>query len=112
MPKPVSQCSPVVRPAGEAVKDGVRMQRNYHADAELLEAKCVSAPFWIDAARISSKLNQEIEAALKSGQAACFLGPPYWPGTLVFLAATFPRLVPLGTGSTRTIRLALTNEHG
>ncbi len=61
---------PIARPTGEAVKDGVRIQWKYDADAELLEVECVRAPFWINTAQINSKLNQEIEATLKSGQAA------------------------------------------
>jgi hypothetical protein len=61
---------PVGRPAGEAVKDGVRIQWKYDPDAELLEVECVHTPFWIDAARVNRKLSREIEATLESGQAA------------------------------------------
>jgi myo-inositol-1-phosphate synthase len=61
---------PVVRPSGEAVKDGVRIQWKYDAEAELLEVACVSAPFWIDAAHVNRKLSQEIEATLGSNRAA------------------------------------------
>lgn len=60
----------VVRPSGEAVKDGVKIEWNYDPDAERLEVACVKAPFWINAARINNRLRQEIEAALGSGRAA------------------------------------------
>ncbi len=60
----------VVRPAGEAVKDGVKIRWKYDPDSELLEVECVHAPFWIDTARVSRKLSEEIETTLGSGQAA------------------------------------------
>lgn len=53
---------PVARPTGEAVKDGVKIEWKYDPKAELLEVECVSAPFWIDAARVNRRLSQEIEA--------------------------------------------------
>jgi len=60
----------VARPVGEVVKDGVKIQWRYDADAELLEVGCVHAPFWIDTARINRRLSQEIESALGSDRAA------------------------------------------
>jgi hypothetical protein len=60
----------VASPAGQAVKDGVKIQWKYDAKAELLEVECVSAPFWFDSARINRKLRQEIEATLRSNRAA------------------------------------------
>ncbi len=60
----------VVRPAGEAVKDGVRIQWKYDPDAELLEVECVKTPFWIDPARVNRRLSQEIESTLESGRVA------------------------------------------
>ena len=61
---------PVSSQAGEAKKDGVTIQWNYDARAELLEIECVHAPFWIDAARVNRKLSEEIEAALETRSAA------------------------------------------
>jgi hypothetical protein len=61
---------PVDCSAGEAVKDGARIQWKYDPDAELLEVECVRAPFWIDAARINRRLSQEIEAIVGSDRAA------------------------------------------
>ncbi|MDR3723945.1 MAG: hypothetical protein P4K83_05585 [Terracidiphilus sp.] len=60
----------IVRPMGEAVKDGVKIQWKYDADAELLEVGCVRAPFWIDTACINRRLSQEIESALGPDRAA------------------------------------------
>ncbi|QNI33711.1 hypothetical protein H7849_07250 [Alloacidobacterium dinghuense] len=57
-------------PAGEAVKDGARIQWKYDPDAELLEVECVHAPFWIDRARINQRLSQEIEATVRADRAA------------------------------------------
>jgi hypothetical protein len=59
----------VASPKGEAVKDGVRIQWNYDATAELLEVEC-KAPFWINSAQISKNLRREIEATLGSNRAA------------------------------------------
>jgi hypothetical protein len=56
----------VNKPAGETLKDGIKIRWNYQPDAELLEIECVSDPFWIDAARVSRKLTREIEDALHS----------------------------------------------
>jgi len=61
---------PVVQPAGEAEKDGVRIRWRYDAGAGLLQVECVRAPFWVDASSINRKLSQEIEAALGSDRAA------------------------------------------
>jgi len=61
---------PVVRPRGEAVKDGVKIEWKYDPNAELLEVECVSAPFWIDAAHVNRRLSQEIEATLGPRRAA------------------------------------------
>lgn len=60
----------VISPAGEAVKDGVTIQWKYDPEAELLEVDCVRIPFWIDAARVKSKLSEEIRAALETRNAA------------------------------------------
>lgn len=57
-------------PAGEAVKDGVRIEWTYDAGAQRLEVECVRAPFWIDAARVNHRLSQEIESTLASDRAA------------------------------------------
>ena len=60
----------VVGPAGEATKDGVRIQWKYNATLELLEVECIHAPFWIDSTRIKNELRQEIEATLDASRAA------------------------------------------
>jgi hypothetical protein len=60
----------IVGPTGEAVKDGIKLQWNYDATAELLEVECVSAPFWISSVRVNRNLCQEIEATLRSNKAA------------------------------------------
>lgn len=60
----------VVRPSGEAVKDGVRIHWNYDPDSQVLEVECVHAPFWVDTARVNRKLCDEIELVLGSGRAA------------------------------------------
>jgi hypothetical protein len=60
----------VSSPAGEAVKDGVKIQWNYDPSSELLEVECIQAPFWIDSARISKDLQSEIEEVLGSSRAA------------------------------------------
>lgn len=60
----------VVRPAGEAVKDGVKIQWKYDPETELLEVGCIGAPFWIDSDRVNRKLSQEIESELRRGRAA------------------------------------------
>jgi len=59
----------VATPAGEAEKDGITIQWNYDAKAELLEVEC-RAPFWINSTRISRDLRQEIEATRRSSRAA------------------------------------------
>jgi hypothetical protein len=61
---------PIARPAGEAVKDGVRIQWKYDPDAEMLEVECVKTPFWIDAARVNQRLSLEVQAALESDRTA------------------------------------------
>ena len=61
---------PIACPAGEAVKDGVRIQWKYDADAEMLEVECVQTPFWIDAARINQRLSLEVQATLESERTA------------------------------------------
>jgi hypothetical protein len=60
----------VAQSAGEAVRDGVRIQWNYDPDTELLEVGCVRAPFWIDPNCVNKKLSHEIEAALGVHRAA------------------------------------------
>jgi hypothetical protein len=59
----------VASPKGEAIKDGVRIQWNYDATAELLEVEC-RMPFWINATQVNRKLRQEIEITLRSARAA------------------------------------------
>ena len=59
----------VSAPKGEAEKDGVKIQWNYDAKAQLLEVEC-KAPFWINASRVNRTLRQEIEATLRSTRAA------------------------------------------
>ena len=60
----------VSSPAGEVVKDGVKIQWSYDPSSELLEVECIQAPFWIDSARISKDLQSEIEEVLGSSRAA------------------------------------------
>jgi hypothetical protein len=60
----------VATPNGEAEKDGIIIQWNYDAKAELLEVEC-RAPFWINANRLNRDLCHEIEATRRSrGRAA------------------------------------------
>jgi hypothetical protein len=59
----------VASPKGEAVKDGVTIQWNYDASAELLEVEC-RAPFWINSTQVHRKLRHEIEATLRTTRAA------------------------------------------
>ena len=59
----------VASPKGEAVKDGVTIQWNYDASAELLEVEC-RAPFWINSTQVHRKLRHEIEATLRATRAA------------------------------------------
>ncbi|MGB6133021.1 MAG: hypothetical protein WBG54_14670 [Acidobacteriaceae bacterium] len=60
----------VVQPRGEAIRDGVRIEWEYDAAAELLEVECVRVPFWIDRAAIHGRLSREIESELEGGRAA------------------------------------------
>lgn len=60
----------VLKPRGEAVLDGVRIEWEYDVAAEVLDVECVHAPFWVDKATIHCKLNDEIESELESRQAA------------------------------------------
>jgi hypothetical protein len=60
----------VVHPRGETTRDGVKIQWEYDAAAEFLEVECVRAPFWIDRAKIHSRLSREIESELESDRAA------------------------------------------
>lgn len=55
---------PITHPAGEAVKDGIRIRWNYDPDREQLEVECIKTPFWIDAARVNQRLSLEIQATL------------------------------------------------
>ena len=59
----------VATPNGEAEKDGITIQWNYDAKAELLEVEC-RAPFWINSTRINRDLRHEIEATRRSSRAA------------------------------------------
>jgi hypothetical protein len=59
----------VATPKGEAIKDGVVIQWNYDASAELLEVEC-RAPFWLNANRVNRDLRNEIEVVLRSSRAA------------------------------------------
>jgi hypothetical protein len=54
----------VLHPRGQAIRDGVRIEWEYDATAEVLEVECVRAPFWIDRARIQRRLSREIESEL------------------------------------------------
>lgn len=56
--------------AGEAQKDGITIEWRYDPDAQRLEVACVHTPFWIDAARVNRKLNEEIEATVQRRDAA------------------------------------------
>lgn len=60
----------IVHPRGETIRDGVSIQWEYDAAAEMLEVECVRAPFWIDRATIHRRLSHEIESELKSERAA------------------------------------------
>jgi hypothetical protein len=60
----------VVSPTGEALKDGVKIQWNYDATAELLEVECISTPFWFNSTQINKNLREEIEATLDMSRAA------------------------------------------
>ncbi len=60
----------VLHPHGEAVRDGVRIEWEYDAAAEVLEVECVHAPFWIDRAGIHRRLSREIETELERERAA------------------------------------------
>jgi hypothetical protein len=60
----------VAGPAGEAEKDGVRIQWKYDEAQERLEVECVRAPFWIDSIRVNHELRREIESVLESSRAA------------------------------------------
>jgi hypothetical protein len=60
----------VTGPAGEAEKNGVKIQWKYDEDQERLEVECVRAPFWIDSIRVNHELRREIEAVLESSRAA------------------------------------------
>jgi uncharacterized protein YjhX (UPF0386 family) len=60
----------VLHPRGEAVRDGVRIEWEYDAAAEVLEVECVRAPFWIDRAAIHCRLSHEIESEMESERAA------------------------------------------
>ena len=52
------------------IRDGVTIQWEYDAAAEMLEVECVRAPFWIDRATIHRRLSHEIESELESERAA------------------------------------------
>ncbi len=60
----------VLQPRGEAVRDGVRIQWEYDAAAEVLEVECVRVPFWIDRGMIQRRLSHAIESELQSDRAA------------------------------------------
>jgi hypothetical protein len=60
----------IVHPRGETSRDGVGIQWEYDAAAEVLEVECVRAPFWIDRASIHRRLSHEIESELESKRAA------------------------------------------
>ncbi|MGC2638822.1 MAG: hypothetical protein WA294_16685 [Acidobacteriaceae bacterium] len=68
--KAARQGIPVLHPRGEAVRDGVSIQWEYDAAAELLEVECVRAPFWIGRAAIHRTLSREIESELEHDRAA------------------------------------------
>jgi hypothetical protein len=54
----------VLQPRGEAGRDGVRIEWEYDATAEVLAVECVRAPFWIDRATIHGRLSDEIESEM------------------------------------------------
>lgn len=60
----------IVHPRGETIRDGVRIQWEYDAAAEVLEVECVRVPFWIDRATIHRRLSHEIESELETERAA------------------------------------------
>jgi hypothetical protein len=60
----------ILHPRGEAVRDGVKIQWEYDAAAEVLEVECVRVPFWFDRATIHGRLTHEIESELESERAA------------------------------------------
>lgn len=60
----------VLRPQGEAVRDGVKIEWEYDAAEEVLEVECVRTPFWIDRANIHRRLSREIESELERERAA------------------------------------------
>lgn len=60
----------VLQPRGEAVRDGVTIEWEYDAAAEVLKVECVRAPFWIDRAAIQGRLSDEIESELEFDRAA------------------------------------------
>jgi len=55
---------------GETIRDGVRIQWEYDATAEVLEVECLRVPFWIDRATIHRRLSHEIESERESERAA------------------------------------------
>ena len=61
---------PVAVHASEVVKHGIVIEWKYDPDRELLEVECIRSPFWIDAARVTRKLSEEIESAMNSYRAA------------------------------------------
>jgi uncharacterized protein YwlG (UPF0340 family) len=68
--KAVQNGIPVAAQASEVVKHGIVIEWKYDADRELLEVECIHSPFWIDAARVTRKLSEEIESVMDSHRAA------------------------------------------
>lgn len=68
--KAVQNGIPVAAQASEVVKHGIVIEWKYDPDRELLEVECIRSPFWIDAARVTRKLSEEIESAMDSHRAA------------------------------------------
>ena len=55
---------PVDCSAGEAVKDGARIQWKYDSDASCWKWNASMHPFWIDRAGINRRLSQESEVTV------------------------------------------------
>jgi hypothetical protein len=59
----------VSSPRGQVEKDGVRIEWDYDASAQVLEVE-TKAPFWINAAVVNRTLRQEIEVTRRFFRAA------------------------------------------
>jgi hypothetical protein len=59
----------VASPRGQAEKDGVKIEWDYDASAQVLEVE-TKAPFWINAAVVNRTLRREIEVTCRSSRRA------------------------------------------